>query len=82
MSAITERARFVSRGAGVHSSALLVMLDTGALPGPRPQAARLADTHREPAAPHEVLDSERVRELFDDLCGDVPEHAGRLRASS
>ncbi|HVA19932.1 MAG TPA: hypothetical protein VMU55_07145, partial [Solirubrobacteraceae bacterium] len=49
------RPQFVSLGAGVQSSALLLMLDAGALPGPLPAAALFADTGWEPAAVYEQL---------------------------
>jgi hypothetical protein len=50
------RPRFVSLGAGVQSSALLLMLDAGELPGPLPEAALFADTGWEPAAVYDQLD--------------------------
>ena len=50
------RARFVSLGAGVQSSAMLLMYDAGELPGPLPEAALFADTHWEPAAVYAQLD--------------------------
>jgi len=49
------RPQFVSLGAGVQSSALLLMLDAGELPGPLPAAALFADTGWEPAAVYEQL---------------------------
>lgn len=51
-----KRARFVSLGAGVQSSAMLLMLDAGELPGPRPEAALFADTGWEPAAVYRQLE--------------------------
>ena len=49
------RPQFISLGAGVQSSALLLMLDTGALPGRLPDAALFADTGWEPAAVYRQL---------------------------
>jgi hypothetical protein len=54
-SADDPRPQFVSLGAGVQSSALLLMLDTGALPGPRPAAALFADTGWEPESVYRHL---------------------------
>jgi hypothetical protein len=44
-----ERTPFVSLGAGVQSSAMLLMYEAGELPGPPPLAALFADTGWEPA---------------------------------
>lgn len=55
-SALTERPRFLSLGAGVQSSAMLLMLDAGELPGPLPEAALFADTGWEPHAVYRQLD--------------------------
>ena len=55
-SALNERPRFVSLGAGVQSSAMLLMLDAGELPGPLPEAALFADTGWEPQAVYRQLD--------------------------
>lgn len=49
------RPQFVSLGAGVQSSALLLMLDAGELPGRLPDAALFADTGWEPAAVYQQL---------------------------
>lgn len=50
-----SRSSFLSLGAGVQSSALLLMLDAGELPGPLPKAALFADTGWEPNAVYEHL---------------------------
>lgn len=50
-----SRPQFLSLGAGVQSSALLLMLDSGALPGRLPHAALFADTGWEPAAVYQQV---------------------------
>jgi 3'-phosphoadenosine 5'-phosphosulfate sulfotransferase (PAPS reductase)/FAD synthetase len=55
-SALSESPRFVSFGVGVQSSAMLLMLDAGELPGPLPEAALFADTGWEPDAVYRQLD--------------------------
>lgn len=85
------RARFISLGAGVQSSAMLLMYDVGVLPGPTPIGALFADTGWEPQAvydqlaylqrtvrriPIHVVDGPRIREQL------VEHAAGRGRFAS
>ena len=49
------RTRFLSLGAGVQSSAMLLMYAAGELPGPPPEGALFADTQWEPANVYEQL---------------------------